>query len=124
MIVLQKFNVGIFCITDAEAPTIACSGDQSVNAEKGRSSAEVVWQDPAVADNSGDILQVSCDPKSGSNFTIGQTRVICEVVDESGNRAECFFQINVTGSCFTLFKPWFSGNVVLCTCKFPICETI
>ena len=97
-------NVNISCITDAKAPTIVCGGDHSVKAEEGRSSAVVVWKDPAVSYNSGGILQVSCDPKSGTSFTIGQTTVICEAVDYSGNKAVCSFRVNVTGSCSMLFK--------------------
>ena len=114
--------VNIFWIADAEAPTIACSGDESVNAQEGQYSTVVVWEDPAVTDNSGDVLPVSCDPKSGTNFTIGQTTVICEAVDESGNRAECSFTVNVTGSCLTLRVyvnfPILKRVVPILTCVF------
>ena len=58
----------------------------------------VVWEDPAIIDKSGDVLHVACDPQSGTNFTIGQTTVICEAVNKSANKAVCFFQVIVTGA--------------------------
>ena len=58
----------------------------------------VAWKKPTATDNSGNIPDVICDPPSGSNFTIGQTIVTCETVDESGNKAACNFRVNVTGT--------------------------
>ena len=57
----------------------------------------VAWDGPKASDNSGNVSRVFCNPQSGTNFTIGQTTVICEAVDGSGNRAACSFQVNVTG---------------------------
>ena len=58
----------------------------------------VTWEDPTASDNSGAISHVTCDLQSGANFTIGETVVLCEAVDGSGNKAECSFQVNVTGN--------------------------
>ena len=46
-------------------------------------------------DNSGNVLWVSCDPKSGTNCTIKQSTFICVAVDDSGNRAEYSVKVNV-----------------------------
>ena len=61
----------------------------------------VVWAGGNASDNSGNVSHLTCDRQSGTNFTIGQTTVTCEAVDWSGNRAECSFQVNVTGTSFT-----------------------
>ena len=56
------------------------------------------WQDPSATDNSGDVPEVTCDPRSGSNITIGQTLITCEAFDSSGNdNTTCRFQITVEG---------------------------
>ena len=60
-------------------------------------TAVFTWQEPTTSDNSGNIPVVSCDPLSGTYFTIGQTIVTCEANDGHGNKANCSFQINVTG---------------------------
>ena len=60
-------------------------------------TAMVEWEGPKASDNSGNVSHIICNPQSGTNFTIGQTDVICEAVDGSGNRASCSFQVNVTG---------------------------
>ena len=57
----------------------------------------VVWEGASVSDNSGIVVQVVCDPQLGTDFHIGQTVVTCQAVDGSGNRAECSFQVYVTG---------------------------
>ena len=79
-----------------EVPTISCNETQSVQTEKEKPTAMVVWEDPHASDNSGNV-SVTCDPPSGTNFIIGHTAVTCEADDGSGNRAECSFQVAVTG---------------------------
>ena len=86
-----------FVFADIEAPHITCSGDQSVKADKDRPTAMLTWRTPTTSDNSGHVSDVFCNPQSGTNFTIGETVVVCEAVDGSGNTAECSFQINIAG---------------------------
>ena len=86
---------------DSEAPKPICVEDQSVTTNAGKPTAMVNWEDPTVSDNSGKVAYIICHPQSGTNFIIGQTTVMCEVLDESGNRADCSFQVNVRGM-FTL----------------------
>ena len=58
----------------------------------------VVWEKPTATDNSANVSDVTCNPQSGTNLPIGQTRVTCEAVDGSGNTAACDFLVNVTGN--------------------------
>ena len=86
-----------FFSIDVEDPVITCVSNQSVSTDNGMDTAMVVWNGPKASDNSGNVSRVICDPQSGTNFTIGQTNVICEAVDDSGNKAACYFQVNVNG---------------------------
>ena len=86
-------------ILDKEAPEFdICAFNQTLDTRPGQPIAVAVWQSPFAVDNSGDIPDVTCDPQSGSEFTIGQTLVTCEAVDSSGNSNTCSFQINVNGT--------------------------
>ena len=65
----------------------------------------VTWTSPSAQDNSGDVT-VTCDLTSGSTFTIGQTDGICEAIDNSGNKANCSFQVIVTGRFSVMLLKW------------------
>ena len=84
-------------ITDIEAPSFNGTGNQTVNTDEGKPTAVIKWE--SASDNSRHVANESCHPPSGTSFTIGQTTVMCVAVDRSGNRAECSFQIYVTGKC-------------------------
>ena len=85
--------------TDGEKPNVTCVKNQSYHTEKGKPKAMVKWEDPLALDNSGNV-SVTCDPPSGADFPIGQTTITCKAVDSSGNRAECSFQVSVTGNVY------------------------
>ena len=85
-----------FEIADNETPSLECFDDQSVLTDDGKPTAMVEWEDPHASDNSG-IVSVTCDPQSGTNFTIGQTSINCEAVDGSRNKAQCSVQVIVAG---------------------------
>ena len=82
---------------DDEPPNITCIADMEVGTDTGKPTAVVEWQKPTTTDNSGDIVNITCSPESGTEFTIGQTNVTCEAVDMSGNRAACSFNVSITG---------------------------
>ena len=82
---------------DNAPPNITSVGDMEVGTNTGKHTAVVEWQTPTITDNSGDIVNITCSPESGTEFTIGQTDVTCEAVDISGNRAACSFNVSVTG---------------------------
>ena len=60
-------------------------------------TAKLTWQTPETTDNSGNVPDVSCDPRSKTDFAIGQRVVTCVAVDGSGNKNNCSFLVNVTG---------------------------
>ena len=69
---------------------------------QGKPTAMAVWQNPIVDDNSGEVAHVVCNPPSGTNVTIGQTKITCEAVDGSGNKPGCNFDVNLTGTHYWL----------------------
>ena len=81
---------------DNEAPNISCVADQLSATDEGKPTAMVEWEDPIASDNSRNV-SVTCDPQSGTNFSIGQSTVTCEAIDGSGNTVSCSFQVNVAG---------------------------
>ena len=74
-----------------------CPSDLSRAADKGNSTALVLWKQPNATDNSGHIKRLICYPQAGSLFPIGQTKVTCEAVDDAGNDATCYINIDVIG---------------------------
>ena len=85
-------------IIDNEDPVILfCPANQTKNTAPSQSIAIAVWTDLQATDNSGKAPTVTCNWESGSQFQIGETEVICEVCDPSGNQAICTFLIEVIG---------------------------
>ena len=74
-----------------------CPFDQTLDTQPGQSTSVALWQHPLATDNSGKKPNITCDPQSRSNFPIGETLVMCEAVDSSGNNNTCSFQINIEG---------------------------
>ena len=83
---------------DNEAPVITCPANQTFNNQPGQAHAAVVWTEPQVTDNSGQIPTITCDANSGSQFGIGETEVICRAVDSTGNQATCTFTVKIEGN--------------------------
>ena len=54
----------------------------------------VLQQDDAIAGN----IRISCNPTSGSIFSIGDTTIQCAAIDEAGNRGLASFTVSVTES--------------------------
>ena len=88
-----------FFNSDSEDPIfIYCPSNQIKNTTSSMSAAvTTVWADPQATDNSGMTPAVTCSLASGSQFQIGQTEVVCEARDPSGNQAICTFIIEVIG---------------------------
>ena len=83
---------------DKEAPVFeVCPDNQALNTQPGQAFAVATWQNPSATDNSGNLPKVTCDSQSENKFVIGQTSVVCEAVDSSGNNITCNFQITVEG---------------------------
>ena len=90
-------KVATVVTTDDKPPNITCVADMEVDTDTGKPTAIVEWRKPTTTDNSGEIVNITCSPESGNEFTIGQTNVTCEAVDMSGKRAACSFNVSVTG---------------------------
>ena len=91
-------------LTDAEDPQIICVEDLVKQTDDGLPTAMVAWEKLTATDNSGNVSDVICNPPSGTNFTIGQTVVTCEVVDRSVNRAVCHFNVNIRGKIILFYS--------------------
>jgi hypothetical protein len=83
---------------DVEAPQFVngCPEDIDVFAARLGETTFVNWTDPVVTDNSGDVIQLSCDATPGSDFA-GTTTVTYTAVDPSNNTATCEMTVTVTG---------------------------
>ena len=84
---------------------IICPVNQTVNTEPSQAYASVVWTDPQVAENSGQIPTITCDADSGSQFRIGESEVTCQAVYPTGNQATCSFTVNIEGNV-NWFRRW------------------
>lgn len=54
---------------------------------------------PTAQDNVDPIVKVTCNPVTGSNFTVGVTVVTCNATDQAGNTARRNFTVTV-GECW------------------------
>ncbi|MCH2215081.1 MAG: HYR domain-containing protein [Flavobacteriales bacterium] len=88
-----SFNV---IVVDEEEPIITCPDDIEINAGV-ECSTIVNFPDATATDNCGvpSITQIE-GPLSGSEFPIGETTIIYEASDDSGNSTTCSFTVTVT----------------------------
>ncbi|XP_072021209.1 hyalin-like [Amphiura filiformis] len=89
-----QFKVNVF---DNEAPTFEFSPQTPMvrNTDAGQPTATIDW--PIAHDNSGRNPNIACSYASGAQFNIGETAVNCTAVDDSGNKKDCHFKVNVFG---------------------------
>ncbi len=90
---LQK----LFNLVDNEDPVLNCPEHENITTEPGKPTSLLEWESPTATDNSKENVTITCDPASGSNFTIGQTSVTCTAVDAYGNSNNCIFYLDVKG---------------------------
>ncbi len=83
-------------VKDTEAPTISCPSSFSVSEDYHRAgnASFVYFDNPTVSDNCPGAT-FSCDPSSGSTFSLGNTTVICTATDNATNSASCSFTVTV-----------------------------
>lgn len=79
---------------DVTQPTLAGATNKSVRAKKGAKSARVTFRVTA-RDATDGVVPIACNPRSGSRFQLGGTRVTCEATDSSGNTAAAAFRVTV-----------------------------
>ena len=73
-----------------------CPLNKTKTTKNNQATAVVYWEDPIAIDNSNQEPNITCDPKPGSTFEIGETKVHCNAEDKSGNIAKCNFFVDVT----------------------------
>jgi hypothetical protein len=81
-------------------PKLSGAVSKTVRAPKGAKSARVTFEVTATDDERADV-SVSCWPRSGSRFPVGETWVLCAATDSSGNWVTDFTG-NVATSTFTV----------------------
>ena len=79
---------------DTEVPT--CPND-TVKQTNLSSDMATVYFSMRFADNVDNPPHANCYPMSGSSFNIGETTVVCTVVDSSNNSVDCNFTVTVIG---------------------------
>jgi hypothetical protein len=79
---------------DLTPPTLSGANAKTVRVPKKAKTARVTFKVTATDDVDGSV-RVSCQPKSGSRFKVGRTRVRCEATDTSANTAAASFTVTV-----------------------------
>jgi hypothetical protein len=79
---------------DTTRPTFTGATNRTVRAAKNATKARVRFTVTAQDDRDG-VIPVRCNPRSGSRFRIGRTRVTCEATDVSANTATASFTVTV-----------------------------
>ncbi|XP_022103955.1 adhesion G-protein coupled receptor G4-like [Acanthaster planci] len=84
--------------TDSASPgvDIKCPDSMDLDITDGSPTSLVTWPPPTV---SSSTEAANCQPASGSQFSIGNTDVVCDVRDNFGNEARCSFTVAVTAWC-------------------------
>jgi HYR domain len=79
---------------DLTPPTLSGAQAKTVRVPKKAKTARVTFKVTATDDVDGSV-PVSCQPKSGSRFRVGRTRVRCEATDTSANTGKAAFTVTV-----------------------------
>lgn len=82
-------------VNDNENPAISCPANITTFESSPGSGSAIVTYDLTATDNSGSA-SVSCNPPSGSSFTVGTTPVTCTATDGVNTSPECSFNVTVT----------------------------
>jgi uncharacterized repeat protein (TIGR01451 family) len=83
-----QINIPNYCCVP---PSITCPGDITVFNESGKCGAVVTW---SVSATGTPTPEVSCNPSSGSFFSVGTTTVTCTATNTCGT-ATCSFKVTV-----------------------------
>lgn len=99
---LDIFGNSAFCsfwilaTYDSQAPrVIKCPDDITKELPPSQENVMVVWEEPEVVDNSGEVSLILQSNQSGSKFGLGETDVVYIWQDEAKNTAQCKFKIQI-----------------------------
>ena len=87
-----EFNI---TVEDLEAPGLTCPANITVPASANGCGAAVSWPIPVTSDNCDTLLVPTSNVPPGAFFPAGTTIVSYQVVDNSGNSANCSFLVTV-----------------------------
>ncbi len=108
------------CQNDVEPPVITCPTDIATQADSGQCTALVSFQ-TSVTDNCPLGVALTCNPPSGSTFSIGMDTVVCVASDLAGNADTCSFTVAVSvvkGDMNADTLPTSADVVLLLNCTF------
>ncbi|KAJ8983464.1 hypothetical protein NQ317_014922 [Molorchus minor] len=94
------FNDTTFCdlvvnVLDREEPRVTgCPENIEITLPRGENTHIVYWREPLIDDNVG-VTNVYKSREPGSQFGPGLHRITYVANDEAGNRAFCYFNVNV-----------------------------
>ncbi len=84
-------------VKDCERPIITCSPDIVACADPGQTSKSNLTYVVTATDNCPGVT-FSCNPPSGTNFSVGTTNVSCVAIDAAGNSNRCVFAVTVNAN--------------------------
>jgi gliding motility-associated-like protein len=88
--------VTVIIIDDAEAPSIECPQNITMNAEPGLCGATVTYDLPSFDDNcEGATIALTEGLPSGDFFIVGETTIAFTATDAAGNTTTCSFTVTV-----------------------------
>jgi hypothetical protein len=82
---------------DVTPPKLNGTTPKTVRAPKGQKRVRVTYKVTA-SDAVDGPVPVTCEPRSGSRFPLGRTRVTCSATDKSANTATASFRVTVKAS--------------------------
>ena len=92
------FSLLVISQIEYESPDIICPANQTVFTDPEQSTALVVWEAPTVDSEAAEVSIDTCYPGSGSSFTIGLQKVVCEATNVNyADENMCHFYVNVIG---------------------------
>jgi hypothetical protein len=89
-------TIGIQSLIDNIPPVIAIPNNATLEASN--PNGKTITYKVVAADQVDGIINATCDTLSGSIFPIGNTRVVCEATDKSGNKGSASFQVTIQDS--------------------------
>ena len=81
-------------VVDATPPSVTCPGNMIASSDTGQNFRSNVTYLATASDNCT-VTKVTCEPPSGSMFSLGTTTVTCTATDSSGNTAQCSFAVTI-----------------------------
>ena len=82
---------------DVTPPKLNGATPKTVRAPRGQKRVRVTYRVTA-SDAVDGPIPVTCEPRSGSRFPLGRTRVTCSATDSSANTATASFRVTVKAS--------------------------